>query len=94
MAGGSLGTDPEVRVNDSGFEPRRFSLPAPTTLTWRFTGALEHNVKLAGGPRMVYTPTLERGQNWTSRFDTPGRYTLFCSRHPVTMHAIVDVLPP
>ncbi len=90
----SLGANAEVKVTDAGFKPQRFTVPSATKLTWRFTGTLAHNVRLASGPRMVFTSTLNRGEHRTSTFRTPGRYTLFCSRHPVTMHAIMDVLTP
>jgi hypothetical protein len=40
---------------------------------------------------MVWSSSRAEG-TWASKFKVPGRYTLFCSRHPVTMHAVVDVL--
>ncbi len=87
-----LGETAEVDVSDVGFSPRRFTVPSASEITWRFTGAEAHNVRLASGPRLVFSPSRARG-TWTNRFDVPGRYTLFCSRHPVTMHAVLDVLP-
>lgn len=85
-----LGATPEVEISDVGFSPRRFTIPRRSVVTWRFIGAEAHNVRLASGPRLVFTSTRTRG-TWTTRFRVPGRYTLFCSRHPVTMHAVLDV---
>ena len=90
----ALGADPEVEVGDAGFAPRRFTLPGPTTVTWRFTGDATHNVQLASGPRLISTPIRRPGQRETTPLAVPGRYRLFCMQHPVTMHAVVDVLGP
>ncbi len=92
-----LGDGAQVEVGDTGFNPPHFSLATPGRITWRATGDDVHNVRLAEGPRLVATPSLRAGSTWTTDFSAPGRYTLFCTRHPVTMHAFVDVsgpLPP
>jgi plastocyanin len=86
-----LGDGAEVELGDAGFNPPHVSLASPGAITWRATGAVAHNVRLAEGPRLVATPSLDAGSSWTSRFSAPGRYTLFCTRHPVSMHAFVDV---
>jgi plastocyanin len=80
-----------VDVGDDGFDPPHLALAGPSSITWRFTGHAVHNVRLADGPRLVATPPLTRGQTWTTSFTAPGRYTLFCTWHPMTMHAFVDV---
>ena len=82
----------QVEIGDGGFDPPHVSLPSPGTITWRATGAVAHNVRLADGPRLIATPALNAGSTWPTAFTAPGRYTLFCTRHPVTMHAFVDVL--
>jgi len=81
----------EIEVGDGGFSPPYVSLASPGSLTWRGTGSVAHNVRLAEGPRLVATPSLTMGSKWTTSFSAPGRYTLFCTRHPMTMHAFVDV---
>ncbi|MDA0184992.1 plastocyanin/azurin family copper-binding protein [Solirubrobacter phytolaccae] len=90
----ALADNAEVVVDDSGFVPRRFSLRRPGTVKWRFTGSADHNVRLADGPRLIVTPVRSPGQTDSSTFTAAGRYTLFCTQHPVTMHAVVDVHEP
>jgi plastocyanin len=48
-------------------------------------------VRLASGPRLIATPTLTPGRQSSTTFTAPGRYELFCTWHPMTMHAVVDV---
>ncbi len=86
-----LASGSEVAVTDGGFDPPHVSVPVQSKLTWKSTGTAVHNVRLAEGPRLVATPPLSNGSTWTTSFVTPGRYTLFCTWHPVTMHAVVDV---
>jgi plastocyanin len=80
-----------IKVADDGFYPRHIALPGPATLKWTSVGSVFHNVRLADGPRTIATPTLAPGRKWPTSFSTPGRYKLFCTWHPMTMHAIVDV---
>ena len=58
-------------------------------------GTISGLVRTAGGApvsgRKVTAENLTNGQKYTTTFTAPGRYTLFCTRHPVTMHAVVDV---
>lgn len=81
----------EISVADDGFHPRQISLRGPGSLTWASEGAVFHNVRLANGPRLIATPTLTPGRRSSTPFPAPGRYELFCTWHPMTMHAIVDV---
>ena len=41
--------------------------------------------------RAVGALPTQNGGTVTVRFSVPGRYRLFCSLHPVTMHEVVDV---
>jgi plastocyanin len=86
-----LASGSEVEVGDAGVDPPYISLAGPGTITWRGSGSVAHNVRLADGPRLVATPNLTRTSSWTSTLPVPGRYTLFCTRHPMTMHAFIDV---
>jgi hypothetical protein len=80
-----------VDIGPDGYRPRHVALPAGGLLTWRVRGRTPHNVRFANGPRLIGTFTLENGETDTRQFTAPGRYELFCSLHPVTMHQIVDV---
>jgi hypothetical protein len=80
-----------VDIGPGGYRPRHVELSAGDELTWRVRGPVEHNVRFANGPRLIGTVSLRNGETATRRFGAPGRYELFCSLHPVTMHQIVEV---
>jgi plastocyanin len=87
----ALAAGATIKVEDGAFYPRHITLPGPATLKWASVGSVFHNVRLADGPRIIATPTLTPGRKWSTPFSVPGRYKLFCTWHPMTMHAIVDV---
>ena len=81
-----------VAVLDSRFAPSKLTTRPGDTIRWRWRGRLPHNIRLANGPRSVGTRTQVRG-TIEHRLSVPGRYQLFCSRHPMRMHAQVVVQP-
>ena len=81
-----------VDVLDSRYAPSKFTTRPGDTIRWRWRGRLPHNIRLANGPRSVGTRTQVRG-TIEHRLSVPGRYQLFCSRHPMRMHAQVVVQP-
>ena len=89
LASGSI-----VDVDSRGYRPRHAELPVGGWLTWRVKGRTEHNVRFANGPHLIMTVSLRNGETARRRFPVPGRYELFCSLHPVTMHQIVEVRQP
>jgi plastocyanin len=82
-----------VKVEGAGFGPPHISVPLGAHVTWRFVESDRHNVRIANGPALTSTATLTAPATHTSHFKVAGRYELFCSLHPVTMHEIVDVRP-
>jgi plastocyanin len=80
-----------VAVLTSGFSLPHVSLRAGDRLTWRFPEPVAHNVTPASAPRAVGALNYKHGETASARFAVPGRYTFFCSLHPMTMHAFVDV---
>ena len=81
-----------IRVGNGGFSPPHVSLPAGARVTWRFVDGV-HNVRLASGPRLVGTQSRTGGRSEPGVFPAPGHYELFCTLHPITMHAVVEALP-
>lgn len=77
-------------VGDYAFGAERVSLRRGARFTWRFRGAVEHDVTLANGPAGFASPSLRRG-TFTYRFTRPGTYRLFCSLHPARMTQVVNV---
>lgn len=77
-------------VGEYAFGNQRVSLRRGTIFTWRFVGALQHDVTLASGPFGFASPSLQRA-SYRHRFTRAGTYRLFCSLHPTRMTQIVTV---
>jgi hypothetical protein len=77
-------------VGDYAFGAQRVSVRRGTRFTWRFVGAVPHDVTLASGPIGFASPSRERG-TYSFRFSRAGTYRLFCSLHPSRMTQIVNV---
>jgi len=77
-------------VGDYRYGSQRVSIRRGTTFTWRFVGAVRHDVTLANGPVGFSSPSLLRG-HFSYRFIRPGVYKLFCSLHPTRMTQVVTV---
>ncbi len=78
-------------VGDYAFGAQRVSIRRGTTFTWRFVGAVDHDVTLATGPVGFSSPHLKGGASFAYRFLRPGTYKLFCSLHPTRMTQVVTV---
>ena len=87
----ALGRRAAIAVGDFFFKRPNISVPAGSTLTWRFDGDMLHNVTLANGPRGFSSPNLNDGRRYRKRLAVPGTYQLFCGLHPVDMTATVKV---
>ncbi len=76
------------------FQPtEKVVIKAGSTINWNFADVSIHQLTQASGPRAVAGQQLGNGAKTSTRFDTPGRYQLFCYLHPMTMHEQVDVVP-
>jgi plastocyanin len=82
-----------VDVERNAFGPANVSLPAGSTLRWRFFDDELHNVTLANGPRGFSSDNLDGGRSYAYRFTTPGTYRVFCTLHPVGMNETITVRP-
>ena len=71
-------------VRDFAYGAERVLLARGTTFTWRFQGALQHDVTVVGGPVGFSAPWTATG-TFTHRFTKAGVYRLFCSLHPAKM---------
>jgi plastocyanin len=77
-------------VGDYAFGAQRVSVRRGAVFTWRFRGAVEHDVTLASGPVGFASPSMSRG-TYSFRFTRRGTYRLFCSLHPARMTQVVVV---
>ena len=82
-----------LSIGDAFYTRPNVSIRRGGTVTWKFTGELQHDVTVADGPRGFSSDWQKKGTSFTRRFDVPGRYKLFCSLHPVQMTQVVTVRP-
>ncbi len=82
-----------IDLRSFAFTPEKVTIAAGSTLQWRFDDLAAHNLTFASGPRAVAGQQLAKGGRTSTRFDTPGRYQLFCYLHPMTMHEQITVTP-
>ncbi len=80
-------------VSGGHFALPNLSVPAGSTVRWRFADRTAHNVTLASGPSAFASTNLRAGRTFAQRLERPGTYRLFCSLHPVTMQQVVRVRP-
>jgi plastocyanin len=79
-----------VNVTDSGFNPEDIVVAAGATVTWTWTGSLDHSVTFASAS-ITDSPTQASGTFSTTMPTTPGTYAYVCSEHPVAMTGSVQV---
>jgi plastocyanin len=61
------------------FAPAEISIPAGTTVIWTNKDAAKHDV--VADDNSFESPTLDKGQTYTRKFDTPGTITYYCKFH-------------
>jgi plastocyanin len=79
-----------VSVTDAGFDPEDIVVAPGATVTWTWTGSLDHSVVFADASIMD-SPTQASGTFSTTMPTAPGTYTYLCSQHPVVMTGSVQV---
>ena len=77
----AYGPEPEpVEIRDFAFAPDVILVPVGTTVEWTNSGAVAHTV--TSDASLFDSGTLNPGDSWDYRFDTPGTYTYHCVFHP------------
>ena len=89
-----LGGDATVDVRNAAFSPRKLSVPAGSTVSWRFDDKIQHDVTVVGGPRGFASNYTSGGVTYSRKLTVPGTYRIFCSLHPVQMSETVLVHKP
>src|SRR5262249_33785037 len=70
----------DVAVDNFSFAPSTAMVPAGATVTWTNRDDVPHNI--VSVERQFKSPVLDTDEQFSHRFDTPGRYEYFCSLHP------------
>jgi plastocyanin len=74
-----------IDIEGQSISPANLTVPTGTTLRWRFSDSIRHDVTVADGPFGFSSQPLSRGLSFSRKLSQPGVYKLFCSLHPVAM---------
>jgi plastocyanin len=86
-SGGSGGAKAQksvaVEVIDIDYEPREVTVAKGGTIEWTHTGNLPHTVTKDSGPGPDFSSdTMNEGDTFEQKFDTPGTIEYVCKIHP------------
>lgn len=73
----------QVVAQDTKFIPQAITVPAGGTITWTNEDSFAHNVTKEDGPGPDFaSDTMQEGDTFTQKFDTPGTIGYVCTIHP------------
>lgn len=84
----ALAAGSTVGVKDNFYTVKRLTIRRGGRVTWRWQGALRHNVTVKRGPARFHSRTQVRG-TFSHAFTRKGVYTLYCSIHPFMKMTVV-----
>jgi plastocyanin len=76
-----------VEIKNFMFTPKTLTVPAGTTVTWKFDDSTEHTV--AANDNSFTSSALANGQTFTHAFSTAGTVAYHCSIHPFMTGTII-----
>jgi plastocyanin len=76
-----------VEINNFAFSPKTLSVPAGTTVTWKFDDSTQHTV--TADDNSFTSAPMGEGQTYTHTFGTAGTLTYHCSIHPFMKGTVV-----
>ena len=79
--------DAKVKIDNFTFEPRKLTIKAGTTVTWKNEDDIPHTV--ASATKAFKSKALDTDDSFSFTFATPGTYEYFCSLHPHMTGTIV-----
>jgi len=69
-----------VKVLDFKFTPKKLTVRKGTKVTWKWGGAVQHNVTVLTGPRKFASKTITKG-SFSQTLTKPGTYNIVCTLH-------------
>src|SRR5215211_8570227 len=92
----ALAANTDVTVGDDFFDATTVQIQPGDSVTWRWNGSDQHNVKAFPDQTESFaSPFMSgSGRTFSHTFPNRGRFTYFCEVHPETMRAAVEVGPP
>ena len=85
--GGS--TSNQISIGDNFFDPSSTTLAAGATVTWTWTGNLNHNVTFDNGT--IGNSGTQNTGTFAKTFSSPGTYNYHCSVHGVGMSGTIVI---
>lgn len=80
-----------VVLRDIAYKPKRLTVEAGTTVTWKFEDqGIPHDVKAEDDS--FASEVMDSG-TFEHTFDEPGTYDYLCSLHPAQMKGTIEVTP-
>jgi plastocyanin len=76
-----------VEVKNFAFSPASLTVPAGTTVTWKFDDSAAHTV--SASDKSFESPALSGGKTYTHTFTKAGTYPYICSIHPFMKATVV-----
>src|SRR5262249_29882823 len=70
----------DVAVDNFSFAPATATVPVGATVRWTNRDDVPHNI--VSVEQQFKSPVLDTDEQFSQRFDAPGRYRYFCSLHP------------
>ncbi len=79
-----------VSAHDGSQNPAVTSIAVGATVTWTWSGSLNHSVESTGATSFVSSAIMNRG-TYAVQFNTPGTYHYICAVHGASMSGSVIV---
>lgn len=93
--GGNAAAAQTVTVGDDFFAASTVQVQPGDTVTWRWDGSSQHNVRAFPNQTESFRSAFMSGtgKTFARTFAKPGRFSYFCENHPSTMRGAVEVGP-
>jgi len=91
---GSVGVGSGIRFvsrHNGSVNPAVDTIAAGETVTWTWSGSLDHNVRSTGAPDFPSSPILTSGGTYARAFAVPGVYEYDCAVHGSAMRGRIVV---
>lgn len=80
---------PDVSIDNFTFTPALLKVRRGTTVVWTNRDDIPHTVTSADGGKTFRSAPLDTDDRFSFTFTRPGRYSYFCSLHPMMQGTIV-----
>ncbi len=82
----------QVAYRNITIAPDTLRVKAGTTVVWRNSDPVAHNVTSVSGPQHIASSNFGEGKTFAVRLTHPGTIHYECTNHPATMNGTIEVL--